>query len=263
MSVWKLDYSSFQQLFANEYSLKILSLIYQKSTALCAADVSKLLDIHISTAKKYLSLLAENNLLQSEKYLQRPGKPTYYSLLNDRFNISLDLSHLAESMDVPTVSENIPNPRIREKTSLPSKVQLLLDIKDMVTEISVKVQTKAKKTISHKIILNSLRESKKSGACVVAVPVKDTIKRVENNKVLETLPRELLYQIQTPQTFLSTILTDAHKKAKQQNFYATDEAALVEWAGYPVSIVAGDYRNIKITTVEDLKIAEIFMEGQK
>ena len=117
--------------------------------------------------------------------------------------------------------------------------------------------------ISHKIILNSLRESKKSGACVVAVPVKDTIKRVENNKVLETLPRELLYQIQTPQTFLSTILTDAHKKAKQQNFYATDEAALVEWAGYPVSIVAGDYRNIKITTVEDLKIAEIFMRGQK
>lgn len=156
MSIWELDYSSFQQLFANEYSLKILSIIYQKSTALCAADVSKLLDIHISTAKKYLNLLAENDLLKSEKYLQRPGKPTYYSLLVDHFNISLDLAHLTETMDVPTVSENIPNPQIREKTNLPSKVHFLLDIKDMVTEISVKVQTKAKKTIAHKIILNEV-----------------------------------------------------------------------------------------------------------
>ncbi|MFX0209213.1 MAG: hypothetical protein ACFFDT_24730, partial [Candidatus Hodarchaeota archaeon] len=154
MSVWKLDYSTFQQLFANEYSLKILSLLFQKSNSLCAADVSKLLDIHISTAKKYLDLLAENNFLNGEKYLQKPGKPTYYSLLVDRINISLELSHLAETMDVPAVTENIPNPQIRENTNLPPRAQFLLDAKDMVTEISVKVQTKAKKTIAHKIILN-------------------------------------------------------------------------------------------------------------
>ncbi|MFX1507896.1 MAG: hypothetical protein ACFFDC_17555 [Promethearchaeota archaeon] len=154
MPVWELDYSSFQQLFANEYSLKILSLLFQKSNKLCAADVSKLLDIHISTAKKYLDLLAENNFLRGEKYLQKPGKPTYYSLLVDRINISLELSHLAETMDVPTVTENIPNPKIRENTNLPPRAQFLLDTKDMVTEISVKVQTKAKKTIARKIILN-------------------------------------------------------------------------------------------------------------
>ena len=154
MSVWKLDYSSFQQLFANEYSLKILSLIFQKSSALCAADISKLLDIHISTAKKYLDLLAENNFLNSEKYLQKPGKPTYYSLLVENINISLELSHLAETMDVPPITDNIPNPQIRENINLPSKVQFLFNTKDMVTEISVKVQTKAKKTIPHKIILN-------------------------------------------------------------------------------------------------------------
>jgi len=154
MSIWELDYSLFQQLFANEYSLKILSLIFQKSNALCAADVSKLLDIHISTAKKYLDLLAENNFLKSEKYLQKPGKPTYYSLLVDRINISLELSRLAKTMDVPPITENIPNPQIRENTNLPSRVQFLLDKKDMITKISVKVQTKAKKTIAHKIILN-------------------------------------------------------------------------------------------------------------
>ncbi|UCG00932.1 MAG: hypothetical protein JSW11_15110 [Candidatus Heimdallarchaeota archaeon] len=154
MSVWRLDYSSFQQLFANEYSLKILALIFQRKNKICAADISKLLDIHISTAKKYLDLLAKNNILKSEQYLHKPGKPTFYSLLVDRIDISLDLSQISETMDVPPVAENIPNPLIREDINSPPRVQFHFDNKDMVTEISVKVRTKAKKTIAHKIILN-------------------------------------------------------------------------------------------------------------
>ncbi|MFX1516056.1 MAG: hypothetical protein ACFFC6_07100 [Promethearchaeota archaeon] len=154
MSVWNLDYSSFQQLFANEYSLKILGLFSQKRGNLCAADISKLLDIHISTAKKYLDLLAESNFLSREKYLHKPGKPTFYSLLVDNINISLNLSHIAKTMDVPPVTENIPNPQLRESTNLPPRVRFHLDTKDMVSKISVKVRTKARKTIVHTIALN-------------------------------------------------------------------------------------------------------------
>ncbi len=154
MSNWRLDYSLFQQIFANEYSLKILALTFQRKNAVCAADISKLLDIHISTAKKYLHLLAENNFLKSEQYPHRPGKPTFYSLLVDRINISLDLSEITETMDVPPISDNIPNPQIRENSNLAPRVQFHLDNKDIVNEISVKVRTKAKKTIGYKISLN-------------------------------------------------------------------------------------------------------------
>jgi len=154
MSEWNLDYSSFQQLFANEYCLRILGLFFQKKGNLCAADISKLLDIHISTAKKYLDLLAENNILGSEKYPHKPGKPTFYTLLVDNINISLDLSQIAQTMDVPPVTENIPNPQVRESVNLSPRVHFHLDTKDMVNKIAVKVRTKAKKTIAHTIVLN-------------------------------------------------------------------------------------------------------------
>ncbi|MFX0123840.1 MAG: hypothetical protein ACFFAE_09400 [Candidatus Hodarchaeota archaeon] len=154
MSIWGLDYSSFQELFANEYSLKILALIYQKRNPLCAADISKLLDIHISTAKKYLDLLAEKNFLKSEKHLHKPGKPTFYFLLVDTIDISLDLSQIVETMDVPLVTDNIPNPLVRENTNFTPRVLFHLDKKDMVNKISVKIRTKAKKTIVHKILLS-------------------------------------------------------------------------------------------------------------
>ena len=104
----------------------------------------------------------------------------------------------------------------------------------------------------------SIQTAADSGACVIAVPVKETIKRVMDQEVQETIPRENLWQIQTPQTFKYHILKEAHKKAKEARYYSTDEAALVEWCGYSVRVVMGSYSNIKITTEEDLKIARIF-----
>ena len=109
--------------------------------------------------------------------------------------------------------------------------------------------------IKPEIIRKTIAVSESDGACIVAVPVKDTIKEVRNNRVIRTVPRENLYQIQTPQTFKYDLLLDAHKKAFRENFYTTDESSLVEWTGHPVTIVAGDYDNIKITTQEDFQFA--------
>ena len=114
--------------------------------------------------------------------------------------------------------------------------------------------------ITSDILLKSIQVAQEHGACVAAVPVKDTIKRVHNNQVIETLPREELWQIQTPQTSRFDWLWQAHLAAREKNFYSTDEAALLEWSGHPVQIIPGDYNNIKITTPEDLKIARLLIE---
>jgi len=125
------------------------------------------------------------------------------------------------------------------------------------TEI-VMVHDGVRPFLTGKMIDESIEIAADFGACVLAVPVKETIKRVVDQQVQETIPRDELWQIQTPQTFKYHILYEAHKKAKEAKYYSTDEAALVEWCGYPVKVVMGSYSNIKITTEEDLKIARIF-----
>lgn len=96
-------------------------------------------------------------------------------------------------------------------------------------------------------------------AAVLAVPVKDTIKRVEQGTVIETVERSSLWAIQTPQAFLFDVVMDAYEKAKTNEYLGTDDASLVEKAGQKVSIVEGNYDNIKLTTPEDLLYAEAIL----
>ncbi|MBM3240420.1 2-C-methyl-D-erythritol 4-phosphate cytidylyltransferase [Candidatus Poribacteria bacterium] len=111
--------------------------------------------------------------------------------------------------------------------------------------------------ITEKIIEASVESAYQWGAAVVAVPVKDTIKVADNDNFVSSTPdRSQLWAIQTPQVFRREILIKAHLYAQEQNIDATDDAALVEKLGYKVKLVMGSYRNIKITTPEDLVIAE-------
>ncbi len=101
-------------------------------------------------------------------------------------------------------------------------------------------------------------------AAVVAVPVKDTIKIIDNEKyVVETPPRQTLWSIQTPQGFDATLLREAYARALKDGFLGTDDAGLVERLGKKVKIVPGGYNNIKITSPEDLRIAEALLGERK
>jgi len=92
---------------------------------------------------------------------------------------------------------------------------------------------------------------------IPAVPVKDTIKRVEaSGRVLQTLVRAELRAVQTPQIFLAEVLQTAYREALTRGYVGTDDASLVEWIGGRVRVLDGDYRNLKITTAEDLALAE-------
>lgn len=113
--------------------------------------------------------------------------------------------------------------------------------------------------------LGDLVESaKRTGACLAGVPVKDTIKEVRQGMVSGTPDRSCLWQAQTPQAFRFEIIAKAHQQALADGFLGTDDASLVERLGLPVAMVEGDYRNIKITTPEDLVAAEaIWRAGQE
>lgn len=113
--------------------------------------------------------------------------------------------------------------------------------------------------ITPELLRESIAVAAKEDGALVAVPAKDTIKVVRDGIVTDTPDRESLWQAQTPQTFRFGIIFAAHLAAEQDGFIGTDDASLVERRGGSVRIVRGNYSNIKITTPEDLVLAETFL----
>ncbi|MCA9407051.1 MAG: 2-C-methyl-D-erythritol 4-phosphate cytidylyltransferase [Candidatus Omnitrophica bacterium] len=130
------------------------------------------------------------------------------------------------------------------------------------TEIVV-IHDGARPFITQDMVKGLLEACQRHQAVITATPVKPTIKRVnrEEMTVKETLNREELWEVQTPQVFARELLEKAHNEAENQN--PTDDAYLVEQLGIKVKILPGDYRNIKVTTVEDLVIAQALLNLKK
>jgi len=165
---------------------------------------------------------------------------------------------------------------------------------EKVTGEIVAIHDAARPMVTCDIIEQSIEEARRSGACVAAVPVVDTIKRgeplpqllpgtgrgVESDScakgdaasgspsrfgrglggrliVSGTVDRANLYSIQTPQTFKTDLIRKAYESAYSDGIYATDDAALVERMGEKVAIVEGSYDNIKITTPSDIELASM------
>lgn len=114
--------------------------------------------------------------------------------------------------------------------------------------------------IDREIVLEAINNIKGFDGAIVAVPVKDTIKEAENSIVKQTIKREALWQVQTPQVFRYSSIMKAYDKAMAEGFYSTDDSALIEKLGGRVRIIMGSYDNIKVTTPEDIPIAEILLK---
>ena len=111
--------------------------------------------------------------------------------------------------------------------------------------------------VTDEMIFACLGAADRWGAAVAAVPVKDTIKAADTDGfIIDTLDRSRLWAVQTPQAFRTRLLLEAHQCAQQEQIHATDDAALIEQLGCKVKLIMGSYRNLKITTPEDLIIAE-------
>jgi len=122
----------------------------------------------------------------------------------------------------------------------------------------------ARPLVTHDIIERSIDGALEYGAVITAVPVKDTIKIADKDGfVYETPERNTLWAVQTPQVFKKELIMEAYKNAEDMNIQATDDAILVEKLGHRIKLVEGSCENIKITTPEDIAIAEAILEWRE
>lgn len=129
------------------------------------------------------------------------------------------------------------------------------------TEI-ILVHDAARPLVSTAAIEKVVAGAREVGGAIAAVPEKCTVKVVSADGLVQTTPpRETLWEVQTPQGFRREILMEAYRKAEEDGFLGTDDSSLVERIGCPVKVVMSDYRNIKVTTPEDLTIAEALLRN--
>ena len=112
---------------------------------------------------------------------------------------------------------------------------------------------------SARLIEAAWKGARATGACIAAIPSTDTVKRARNGVVLETLFRDEIWLVQTPQVFRKQIVVEAYERAFAAGWAGTDDASFVERIGVSVSIVRGERTNIKVTTPEDLEWAQWFL----
>jgi len=116
----------------------------------------------------------------------------------------------------------------------------------------------ARPLVTEDLIRRGLAEAGETGAAVAAVPVTDTIKVAGDDRLVRSTPlRDNLWAVQTPQVFRFDIITKAYRRIKAE---VTDDASLVEQSGYKVKLYMGSYDNIKVTTPDDLALAEVLWQ---
>lgn len=124
----------------------------------------------------------------------------------------------------------------------------------------VLVHDGARPLVTQGILEHAIKAAYRHGASIAAMPPKDTIKEIRGRFIKKTIPRNTLVSVQTPQVFKYDILKRAFEAAAKDVFRSTDEAALVERLGVKIIPTQGSYENIKITTKEDLAIAELILK---
>lgn len=155
---------------------------------------------------------------------------------------------LIEEQGIKKVSKVVAGGRERQES-------VFLGLKEITTDL-VLVHDAVRPFVTKKAVTRLISEIRDYDAAILAVPMKDTVKKVEQNCVFGTLQRNQLWSVQTPQGFRRELLMKAHIEAEKNNDFATDDSALVEKLGVNVRVVDGEYTNIKITTPEDLIFAE-------
>jgi 2-C-methyl-D-erythritol 4-phosphate cytidylyltransferase len=120
----------------------------------------------------------------------------------------------------------------------------------------VAIHDAARPCVSEAMIDSVFAEAAKTGAAILAAPLRGTIKRIGSSNIIEeTVTREGLWEAQTPQVFKKSVIVDAYGKRAELGEVITDDAQLVEAAGQPVTVVESDFTNLKVTAKGDLTLA--------
>lgn len=137
-------------------------------------------------------------------------------------------------------------------------VEMVMDDIDLVA-----IHDAARPCVTYAMIDAVFAEAEKTGAAILAAPVQGTLKRVSEEGVIDaTLPRDRVYEAQTPQVFRRAVLVAAFEQAGELDDSVTDDASLVEASGHPVSVVESDRSNLKVTVKADMKLAAFLYKNK-
>ncbi len=219
--------------------------------------------MHTAVAKQFL-LLNEKPLLYYSLKAFEESPVEAVILVTGEGEISYCREKIINVYGFSKVAKIVPGGRERYH-SVYEGLMALTEI--MNRDGVVLIHDGARPLVTRDIIRRTLEEARQYGACVAAMPVKDTIKVDDGNGFADYTPdRSTLWQIQTPQAFHYGLVFDAYEKLlsdESSQKGITDDAMVVETlASKQVKLTEGSYENIKVTTPEDMKIAECFLRGR-
>lgn len=203
----------------------------------------------------------------NKQFINLDGKPILIHTLESfqRKSWINEIIVVANPKEVNIVTELIRSYDLRVTRVVPGGKERQESIENGLTFVEsefVMVHDGARPFINDYMIEELYENVRIYEAVVLGVPVKDTIKITNDSGIIQNTPdRKSLWAIQTPQAFRLSILKEAYSKASADNFLGTDDSSLVERIGKKVKVILGQYDNIKITTPEDLKFAEIIINS--
>ncbi|MBH5320824.1 2-C-methyl-D-erythritol 4-phosphate cytidylyltransferase [Paenibacillus sp. GSMTC-2017] len=203
---------------------------------------------------------------ESKQYLQLANKPILVHTLElfQRMDFVEEIALVVGEQDIERCKEWAKEYSLSKMTSILSggkerQHSVVCGLQSLKSEW-VMVHDGVRPLITEDAVKRCCERALVSGAAVLAVPVKDTIKQVdEAGTIVATPDRKSLWAIQTPQAFRRALLIEGHECAIRDGFLGTDDAMVVERIGASVVVVEGEYTNIKITTPEDLPWAEYLL----
>lgn len=212
----------------------------------------------VGTPKQFLMLDGVPMMLHSLRVFERVSGVTEVVLVVPKQERDRALAEVVERYGLKKVLKVVPGGATRQES-----VQHGLNEVDEDVEIVV-VHDAVRPFVTGDLIERSIEAARKHGGAIVAVPMKDTPKQAGPDGLIQkTLDRAGLWLAQTPQTFRRALVVEAYRKASIAHVHATDDAALAERLGHAVAIVEGSWENIKITTPEDMILAEAILAARK
>lgn len=202
----------------------------------------------------------------SKLLLKINGETVLQRSVNAFLNIS-DVDEVivvAREKDIPAFSDILTDERVSFVIGGDTRQQSVMNAVDMIDECElIIIHDGARPLIKSVDIENTIRAAKENKAAAVGVFVKDTVKVVDKNGfVVSTPDRSTLFAVQTPQIFDFELYKNAAKNAREKGLDFTDDCQLVESINQKVKTVAGSYSNIKITTPDDIVLAENLLKNE-
>jgi 2-C-methyl-D-erythritol 4-phosphate cytidylyltransferase len=211
-----------------------------------------------SVPKQFLALGGQPIILHALLALQHSSVIDEIILAVPQSELEYCLTEIVARHHFTKVTKVVPGGKERQDSVRHALEQVHEDVEIVLVHDAVRP------FLTDRMVEEVVTVARTKGAAIVALPMKDTVKQVGADRVIErTVDRQTLWLAQTPQAFRRDWLLDAHRKAHAEGVRATDDAYLVEWFGHPVSVVEGSGDNIKITRPEDMMIGDAILVARR